>query len=95
LPSARHLAKASLPSAIFCRVRRLAKQVFAECSKFGTRQRFLHSVNHVFSVVGPLAFIFVEKNLLEASSTFHGGRATIDRTVFHCDEPAWPMPDGS
>ena len=51
LPSARHSAKASLPSAIFCRVRRSAKQVFAECPKFGTRQRFLHSANHVFPVV--------------------------------------------
>ena len=29
-----------LPSVIFCRVRRSAKQVFAECPKFGTRQRF-------------------------------------------------------
>ena len=40
-----------LPSVIFCRVRRSAKQVFAECPKFGTRQRFLHSANHVFPVV--------------------------------------------
>jgi len=51
LLSARHSAKASLPSAIFCRVRRSTKQVFAECPKFGTRQRFLHSANHVFPVV--------------------------------------------
>jgi hypothetical protein len=41
----------SLPSAIFCRVQRSAKQVFAECPKFGTRQRFLHSANHVFPAV--------------------------------------------
>ena len=53
LPSARHSAKASLPSAIFYRVRRSAKQVFVECPKFGTRQRFLHSANHVFPVVTP------------------------------------------
>jgi hypothetical protein len=26
-------------------------QVFAECPKFGTRQRFLHSANHVFPAV--------------------------------------------
>ena len=47
-------AKASLPSVIFCRVRRSAKQVFIECLKFDTRQRFLHSANHVFPVVSVL-----------------------------------------
>jgi len=67
VPSGRHSAKRTpldairplpifaeclpLLSAIFCRVRRSAKQVFAECPKFGTRQRFLHSANHAFPVV--------------------------------------------
>jgi hypothetical protein len=40
-----------LPSARFCRVRHSAKQVFAECLKFGTRQRRLHSAKSGFPVV--------------------------------------------
>ena len=37
LPTARHSAKNSLPSAILCRVRHSAKKVFAECPIFYTR----------------------------------------------------------
>ena len=51
LPSARHSAKKSLPSAILCRVQRSAKKIFAECPIFDTRQRNLHSAKSLFPVV--------------------------------------------
>ena len=51
LPSARHSAKNSLPSAILCRVRHSAKKVFAECPIFDTRQSSLHSAKALFLVV--------------------------------------------
>ena len=51
LPSARHSAKNSLPSAIFCWVRHSAKKVFAECLIFDTRQSNFHSAKTLFPVV--------------------------------------------
>ena len=91
-----HSAKASLPSVIFCRVRRSAKQVFAEWPKFGTRQRFLHSANHVFPVVLD-AYIYSRPligdplrnpNLKWVSNIIHiaSNRVSIWKIHFRCQE---------
>jgi len=42
--------RASLPSAMLCRVRLSAKRLFAECPSFGTRQNIWHSAKFEFPV---------------------------------------------